>query len=295
MKPFLKWVGGKTQIIEKVLELFPEQITNYYEPFLGGGSVLLAVLSLKNSGKIQIFGKIYASDLNSNLIGLYKNIQSNLDAVIEELKKIIEENPTSGNTINRTPQNIIEAQTSKESYYYWIRSRFNSLNKEERQSPIGSAMFIFMNKTCFRGVYREGPNGFNVPYGNYKNPSILDEEYLGEISELIKDVEFSIQSFSTVLDEIVENDFVYLDPPYAPLNSKSFVGYTSSGFPKEMHTSLFEKCHALKSKFLLSNSDVPLVKDAFSSEKYKKIVISCKRSINSSNPSSKINELLITN
>jgi len=293
MKPFLKWVGGKTQIIEKVLELFPEKMTNYYEPFLGGGSVLLGVLSLRKSEKIQISGKVYASDLNSNLIGLYKNIQSKLDAVLEELKIIIEANPKTGNIINRKPQNITEAQTSQESYYYWIRSRFNSLNKEERQTPLGSAMFLFMNKTCFRGVYREGPKGFNVPYGNYKKVS-FDEKHLEEISELIKDVEFSIQSFSTVLDKIVENDFVYLDPPYAPLNSKSFVAYTSSGFPKEMHDTLFEKCHNLKSKFLLSNSDVPLVKNAFSSEKYKKIVILCKRSI-SSNPSSKINELLITN
>jgi DNA adenine methylase len=293
MKPFLKWVGGKTQIIEKVLELFPEKMTNYYEPFLGGGSVLLGVLSLRKSEKIQISGKVYASDLNSNLIGLYKNIQSKLDKVIEELKTIIEANPKTGNIINRKPQNITEAQTSQESYYYWIRSRFNSLNKEERQTPLGSAMFLFMNKTCFRGVYREGPKGFNVPYGNYKKVS-FDEKYLEEISELIKDVEFSIQSFSNVLDRIVENDFVYLDPPYAPLNSKSFVAYTSSGFPKEMHDILFGKCNNLKSKFVLSNSDVPLVKNAFSSEKYKKIVILCKRSI-SSNPSSKINELLITN
>jgi len=292
MKPFLKWVGGKTQIIEKVLELFPETIENYYEPFLGGGSVLLGVLSYQKAGNLTISGKIYASDLNSNLIGLYKNVQSNLDELIEELRNIIEQNPETETSINRNPQNSIEAQTSKESYYYWIRSRFNSLSKEQRQTPEGSALFLFMNKTCFRGVYREGPRGFNVPYGNYKKVS-FDEEHLKQVSELIKDVEFSIQPFSTALNT-EENDFVYLDPPYAPLNSKSFVGYTSSGFPKEMHTVLFETCHGLNCKFLLSNSDVPLVQEAFASDKYKKVTILCKRSI-SPDPASKINELLITN
>lgn len=125
-KPFLKWVGGKTQIINDVLALFPKEMHNYHEPFLGGGSVLLALLSQTCTGAIQVSGNIYASDLNSNLIGLYKNIQSNSDALIMDVNKIIDEFARcTGTTVNRKAATIEEALTSPESYYFWIRSRFN--------------------------------------------------------------------------------------------------------------------------------------------------------------------------
>ncbi len=298
-KPFLKWVGGKTQIIQDVLSLFPSEINNYYEPFLGGGSVLLAFLSYVKSGRVVVKGKIYASDLNSNLISLYKNVQLQPDELIAEVSKLTNEfNSITGDQVNRKASNIEEARSSPESYYFWIRSKFNSLSIKEKETPSASAMLLFMNKTCFRGVYREGPKGFNVPFGNYKNPSVIDEAHIREVSELIKDVVFKTCPFSDALKSVKSDDFVYLDPPYAPETNTSFVGYTADGFGLDSHKLLFKLCNDMTTqnvKFLLSNSYVTLVKDSFPEPIYKTKVISCRRAINSKKPESKTNEVLITN
>jgi DNA adenine methylase len=298
-KPVLKWVGGKTQILDEVLSLFPKEIKNYHEPFLGGGSVLLGLLSCVISGKIKISGNIYASDLNTNLISLYKNIQSFPSELIAEVKKLVEEfSMIQGTEVNRNASNIQEASTSKESYYFWIRSRFNALSKEERSTPMASAMLMFMNKTCFRGVYREGPKGFNVPYGNYKNPSIFNEDHIREVSQLIKDVIFTNRSFTDSLKDVENEDFVYLDPPYAPESDTSFVSYTLDGFNLDNHKTLFNLCNTLTKKnvkLLMSNADVKLVRDAFPFPNYQTKIISCRRAINSKKPESKTNEVLIIN
>lgn len=299
VKPFLKWVGGKTQIINDVIHLFPKEMNNYHEPFLGGGSVLLALLSQVHNGSIKIYGKIYASDLNSNLIGLYKNIQSNPDVLITEVKKLTDEFAIcSGNIVNRKALTVEDAQTSRESYYFWVRMRFNSLSKDERTSIIGSAMLLFMNKTCFRGVYREGPNGFNVPFGNYKNPSVFDEQHIKAVSALMKDVVFSDGSFRDSFERVLPGDFIYLDPPYASENDSGFVSYTPDGFNVDNHNTLFKLCTDMKSlnvKMLLSNADVKLVRDAFPAPEYTTKIISCRRAIHSKEPDTRTNEVLITN
>lgn len=289
-KPFLKWVGGKTQILEEVISLFPSEINNYYEPFVGGGSVLIGMLSKG----IPVSGKIYASDINTVLIGLYKNIQTNCDALIEEVNRLKEVfSNITGTTVNRKPTTLEEATTSRESYYYWIRSLFRNIPQESKMDVNASAMFLFLNKTCFRGVYREGPSGFNVPFGHYKNPAILEETRIRELSVLLKDVVFSNCSFEEALSKLEPGDFVYLDPPYVPENITSFVGYTSDGFDK--HEKLFSICKEMPAKMLLSNSKVKVVLDSFADEKYKVKIISCRRTINSRNPESRIDEVLITN
>ena len=296
-KPVLKWVGGKTQILGEVLSLFPTKIHDYHEPFVGGGSVLLGMLSYVKSGRIQTTGTVYASDWNANLISLYKNIQSSPSELIAEVKILAEEfHQVQGIEVNRKASTLQEASTSQESYYFWIRSRFNA--SEDKTTPLASAMLLFMNKTCFRGVYREGPRGFNVPFGNYKNPHILDEDHIRTVSQLVKDVVFTHRGFDDSLKDVQEGDFAYLDPPYAPESETSFVSYTADGFGVDKHRELFSLCNTLTTKeikLLMSNADVQLVKDAFPSPTYTTKTISCRRAINSKKPDSKTNEVLITN
>jgi DNA adenine methylase len=303
VKPLIKWVGGKTQIIDRVLQSFPDKLNNYHEPFVGGGSVLLAFLSLVKDGQIKIEGNVYASDKNDRLISLYKNIQQYPGMVINELQTIVEEysqvpyDVEEGRKLNRKPLSKNEALECQESYYYWIRKMYNGLSKEEQTSCKSTAYFIFLNKTCFRGVYREGPNGFNVPFGHYKNPGIFDEDHILIVSSLIENVIFTSQSFETSLTQITANDFIYMDPPYAPENSKSFVGYTADGFNEQFHHNLFDLCSKIRNipnvSYVMSNADVELVRNNFPEDVFNMQVISCKRSINSKKPSSKTNEVII--
>ena len=298
-KPILKWVGGKTQIIDKLIANFPVEINNYREAFLGGGSVLLTLLSYVKSGIIQVRGNIYAYDLNEPLINIYKNIQTRHAELYDILQTIIADFNECGNgEINRRPVDIIEAKIAKENYYYWIRSEYNKLCLNDKNDIIGSAMFIFLNKTCFRGVFRVGPKGFNVPYGHYKNPEIININHLEEIHDLIQNVVFDCCDFNTSLINVEQGDFIYLDPPYAPETNTSFVGYTENGFNIENHNDLFKIIHILtdtNKKIMLSNADVSLVRENFTNEKYTTLSILCRRSINSKNPDAKAKEVIIKN
>lgn len=292
-KPFLKWVGGKTQIIDSIISKLPNEINNYHELFLGGGSVLFAILSLQKHNKILIKDKIYAYDININLINMYKNIQNKKDELYNILKSYYDEyDSIKGNIINRKPLTIEDAKTSKESYYYWIRNKYNNIDNDTIEC---SALFILINKICFRGMYREGPNGYNVPYGHYKKtPSLISKIELDNISNLIKNVEFKHNSFIDSIKNVKEGDFIYLDPPYAPENSKSFVGYVEGGFNLETHELLFSEIKKLKNiKFIMSNAKVDIVTNSFKDYNCQEIV--ARRAINSKNPGSTTIEVIIYN
>lgn len=293
-KPIIKWVGGKTQIISDIINKFPKEFNNYHEIFLGGGSVLFTLLYYIELNEIKVNGNIYAYDINEALIYMYKNIQKNYKKLYNEINILITEfNNCKNNTINRKPNNIDEAQDNKENYYYWIRKKYNEL--ENKKSIQASSMFIFLNKTCFRGLYREGSNGFNVPYGNYKNPNIINEEHIKTINKLIKNVKFKNYDYNKSLSKIKENDFIYLDPPYAPENETSFVKYNKNGFNTDDHNNLFKLCNNIKEKFIMSNSNVKLVTDNFNKNNYTIHIIECKRRINSKKPQSITNEVIILN
>lgn len=294
-KPFLKWVGGKSQILNKILEHFPSKMNNYHEIFLGGGSVLLAVLSLQKQGHFEIQGNIYASDLNPVLINVYQQIQSQpklFYKLLSEYKSTY--NSLTGTTINRQPQSLQEAKSSKESYYYWVRNHFNHM---DRLTPEGAAVFVFLNKTGFRGLYREGPNGYNVPYGHYKKTPVMMTSFeLDRIHQLIQNVKFVCSSFQESLSKVSKGDFIYLDPPYVPENPQSFVKYTVDGFNLETHLELFRKLkelHQKKIKLVLSNSNVDLVLKTFS--KFSIEYLQARRTINSKKPGSTTTEVIIYN
>ena len=313
-KPIIKWVGGKTQIIDKIIDEYPTTIDNYHEIFLGGGSVLLALLSYKKANLITLTGNIYAYDINETLISLYKNIQSKHNELYDELKLIIDEfnscnnddNDNEDSVLNRKPKTLEEAKTKPENYYYWSRTRYNKLSNTDKNGILGTALFIFLNKTCFRGVYRMGPNGFNVPYGNYSKPEIINKEHLQEVHTLIQGVIFTHCDFSIPLQKCIDvckdsrtdgyNDFIYLDPPYVPENNKSFVGYNKDGFNLDQHIKLFGLCKELKTKnikFIMSNADVELLKEYFPTDVYNTQTIMVKRSINSKKPDAKTKEVII--
>jgi len=295
LKPILKWVGGKTQILGAVLERMPRVIADYYEPFVGGGSVLLGVLSERAAGRLAIRGTLYVSDLNANLVNLYKCVQADPAGLIRELSVLVGEYEGCRELKGaRVPTTHAEALESKESYYYWTRAAFNGLVGDARQGVRAAAMLVFLNKTCFRGLYREGPRGFNVPFGNYKTPAIYDADNIMAVSLAFRGVVFQCCDFRVGLGEVRPGDFVYLDPPYVPETATSFVGYTEGGFAASDHEQLFGLCYRFRDNavdFLLSNADVPLVRTAF--EGYRVDTVECKRAINSKNPGATTREVLV--
>jgi DNA adenine methylase len=297
--PPIKWVGGKTQIIEEVISTMPRRMCSYHEPFLGGGSVLLAVLSHRKAKNLVIADDIRASDLNPNVISMYKNIQRNVDLLIRQLGTLVAtfkqiETMDGG----REPTSVEEAIQSQESFYYWIRRQFNEMTDTQKTDPAASAMMIFLNKTCFRGVYREGPNGFNVPFGHNKNPSVFCPAHLREISELIQPVIFTTAPFTQSLKEAKAGHFVYMDPPYYPVNADAFVGYLKGGFKAEDHEEFFTACHRMTAagvKFTMSNAAVDILRTRFPGPTYMTKKIECKRAIHSKNPAAKAEEFIIRN
>jgi DNA adenine methylase len=254
MRPVLKWVGGKTQLLEQLLSEFPEHIDDYYEPFVGGASVLLSVIP-------RVKGIARASDLNPHLIALYKQIQSNPEGLIKQLRHL-------------------EKDTTEDTYYK-RRAEFNQF-----PSP---ALFVYLNKVGFRGMYREGPYGFNVPYGHYQNPTVCDAENIRKFSKLVESVEFSCQGYDDALRGCGPSDFVYMDPPYVPETVTSFTGYTAESFD---HKKFFIFLKGSPARWVMSNSATALVREEF--EEYDKTEVSARRAINSKNPAARTTELIIS-
>ena len=190
-KPLIKWVGGKHKLLHHLLTKFPTTINNYHELFLGGGSVLLGVLSAQENKKITIKGKLYAYDSNPVLIGFYKAIQSNWKELYDTIMQI---------------KKAGEKVDDKE-YYYYIRQLYNSRDDTDMARI---AEFVYLNKTCFRGIFRLNKSGgFNVPHGNYKNPKIADPIEFEKVSKSIQNVEFICSDFEDV-NILSKKDFVYL-------------------------------------------------------------------------------------
>lgn len=243
-KPFLKWAGGKGQLLEKIERYYPfekNSINKYAEPFVGGGAVLFDILNKFN------LEEIYISDVNSCLINTYIIIRDELDFLIENLVKIESE---------YIPLN----ENNRKKYYLKKRLDFNELIIDEKYNVDMASLMIFLNKTCFNGLYRVNRKGlFNVPHGKYKNPKILDKKNLKIVSEKLQKVKIFNEDFIKSEIFIDEKTFVYLDPPYKPLSlTANFISYSQKIFDDNSQIELasYIKRIAKKgAKFLLSNSD----------------------------------------
>ncbi len=277
MKPLLKWIGGKQKLLDLIIPNMPKNMNNYHELFVGGGSVLLGVLESQKINEIIVQKNIYAYDSNPILIAFYKQIQKDYNKLYIEVIKL------------KNKYNNCKEQEDKATYYYKIRSLYNS--KEIDIEKI--AMFVFLNKTGFRGLFRLNKSGgYNVPYGNYKNPKIADKEAWKDVNELIKNVKFICCDFEDV-KKIKKDDFIYMDPPYVPEQKNGFVSYSKEGFSEEKYNTLFKLCHKLKCNFMMSNSNTKTVQQKM--EKFNLTMIMARRAINSKEPGSFACELIITN
>ena len=291
-KPFIKWVGGKGQLLSEINKLYPielgKNITKYAEIFLGGGAVLFDILS-----KYKL-DEVYISDKNLELINTYKSIRDNVDILIKSLKEMEE-------------QYIPLNNEDRKIYYYEKREEYNSLKINSEVNNIEKAiLFIFLNKTCFNGLYRVNKKGkFNVPMGAYKKPKICDEENLKNVSLTLRNVKIVYADYRESEKFIDDKTFVYIDPPYRPLNiTSSFTSYTENDFNDKEQIELAEYIDVLNkkgAKIVISNSDPKNndIDDNFFDKLYKNYNINrvkATRMLNS-NASLRgaINELLITN
>ena len=258
-RPFVKWVGGKRQLMQDLENNFPKQFTTYHEPFLGGGAVMFNLLTKKPQLSCNV------SDFNSDLILAYVTIRDKLRKLIESL-----ENHSKN------------YHKDSAEYYYEIRKQ------EPKQQIEKVSRLLFLNKTCFNGLYRVNKKGqFNVPLGRYTNPNIVNKENLTAVSNILqsKKIKISCRDFEAVLDDTKKGDLVYFDPPYQPVSSTAnFTSYTHRDFTEDDLERLADLGDQLNSKgchVLLSNSNSKIVKDFFSKKYWKISSINANRAINS--------------
>ncbi len=264
-RPFLKWVGGKTQLLPKLLERMPAKFGVYHEPFVGGGALFLEVQP----------GEAHLSDTNAELMNCYQVLRRDLPRLIELLKQYPYE----------------------KRFYYRMRAK----SPEDLEPVERAARTIYLNKTGFNGLYRvNSKGGFNVPFGRYTNPIICDETNLRAVAARLRGVKLHLEDFAKVLDRAKKGDFVYFDPPYYPLSvTAHFTDYTKDGFGHAEQVRLAETFDALHERgvfVMLSNSDHPCIHELYDGKGYVMEKVLVPRSVNSK-PSArgKITEVLIRN
>jgi len=260
-RPFLKWAGGKSKLIEQYIPYFPKDFQTYYEPFLGGGAVFFYLQPKK----------AVITDINSDLINAYRCVRNNLEQLIPLLEK--------------------HQQRHSKEYYYQVRAHLLTTEVER------AARLIYLNKTCFNGLYRENSKGvFNVPIGKYINPTIYNSNLLRSVAVILQSAQIEVRPFDAVVDYAKPNDFVYFDPPYYPLSPTSnFTAYSRYSFNEYEQIKLkgtFAELAERGVKVMLSNSDCPFVRELYSNFRIHEI--SAARAINSNaEKRGKITEVLV--
>ena len=274
LKPFVKWVGGKRQLLDVITNNLPKNFNTYYEPFIGGGAVFF---DLQHTPSL-------INDYNIELINVYKTIRDNIDELIEELKK--------------------HSMNNSKDYYLEIRAWDRTDNYSKRTNVERAARFIYMNKTGFNGLYRVSKNNqFNVPYGKYKNPNIVNEGLLREVSDFLNTdgIEITSGDFEKAVKDAKAGDFIYFDPPYAPLdvNLKNFVGYTDNGFGYDEQVRLRDLFVELDKKgcyVMLSNSSSEIIHELYKDYKDTTLIVGATRAVNSNAAGrGKVDEVIVKN
>lgn len=269
--PFVKWAGGKRQLIPQIREIMPEKYNNYYEPFVGGGAVLFELQP----------ANALINDINKALINTYNIICNEADAFLEAVNRLDEEMWEDG-----------------KKYYYSVREHYNDkLMKSEYDVEL-AALFVFINKHCFNGLYRVNGKGlFNVPYNNSRRTS-ADENVIREVSKYLKGVKIINGDFEEACKDAKKGDFVFIDSPYAPLNPTSFESYTKEGFDIESHkrvAKLYDELTARGCYCMLTNHNTELINELYGNKGYKIDVVSVKRMINSDASNRVGKEVIICN
>ena len=271
VSPFVKWAGGKRQLLAQIRERMPREYNRYYEPFIGGGAIVFDLLP-ENA---------LINDINEALINAYVQIRENVDSFLD--------------SINRIDSAIGE---DGKAYYYSMRNLYNmKLEKMEYDIEL-AALFVFLNKHCFNGLYRVNSKGlFNVPYNNSKRVS-YDEESIRMTSDYLKKVTITTGDFEDACRNAGRGDFVFLDSPYAPLNPTSFESYTKEGFTLESHERLARLYDELTERgcyCMLTNHNTELIEQLYGNKGYAISVVNVKRMINSDANNRKGQEVIICN
>lgn len=273
----LKWVGGKKQLLPTllpILDRYLESAVNYCEPFVGGGSVLLAILSK------GVRGKVVANDANIQLINFYQQVQNNHRELTAGINKVCEE------------YNRMSSEEQKK-YYYTVRDKYNQqLTITDRSQAV---WFYFLNRAGFRGLYRVGPKGFNVPFGHYKRLNVIDLEPLSKILQPVKFYNLDYQQFyDQVIKQLSGKSLIYYDPPYVPITDTSFTSYTVDGFDHMKFLEHVGQAHTDGYHVVMSNSNSTIITEFAKVHQLSITNVGCRRQIHSTNPGATATEVIIT-